>query len=121
MGVHVVEGWNQTADLVRAVELQMLREKLCGTVLRRSASPDRGALPAESLHLHSDGGFVREVRGGAGACLRARGRWAVEEFLDAPMLVLREAGTVATFLPLAAGAHDVALLGGVAWTREARD
>ena len=121
MGVHVVEGWNQTADLVRAVELQMLREKLCGTVLRRSASPDRGALPAESLHLHSDGGFVREIRGGAGACLRARGRWAVEEFLDAPMLVLREAGTVATFLPLAAGAHDVALLGGETWTREARD
>ena len=106
--------------LVRAVELRVLQERLCGTLLRRETMPGLPATPAESMLLQPDGEFVRESGAGAGASLRARGRWTIEDFLDSPMLVLRQAGAVSTFLPIVVAGNDLQRLGGEPWRREKR-
>lgn len=107
-------------DLMRAVELRVLQERLCGTLLRRETPPGLPATPAESMLLQADGEFVRESGAGAGASLRARGRWTIEDFLDSPTLVLRQAGAVSTFLPIVVAGNDLQMLGGEPWRREKR-
>jgi hypothetical protein len=111
----------ESAELVRGVELRILQERLCGTLLRRETPPGLPTAPMESILLQRDGEFVRETGAGAGATLRAHGRWTVEEFLDAPLRVLRQAGAVSTFLPIAVNGNDLHLLGGEAWRREKHD